>query len=59
MKDAYDNFGHDKNTGNLVELTDDTLLATEEQMKLMPLQGNTPGNFKVVDRDVKTNQDFL
>jgi hypothetical protein len=35
VKDAYDNYGHDHNTGNLVQLSDDILLGTEEQ--LMPI----------------------
>ena len=61
MKDAYDNYGHDMNTQdrnvNLVELNDDILLGTDEQ--LMPLQGNKPGNLAIVDRDVKSNMDFV
>lgn len=57
MKDAYDNYGHDKNTGNLVGLTDDTLLATGDQ--IMPLQGNIPGNLKIKDRDVKQSQELI
>ena len=36
VKDAYDNYGHDKNTGNLVELNDETLIALGNPVKNPP-----------------------